>query len=122
MHACVQAQRTQAIVPVLEAARRAILLSGTPSLSKHAEMFPQLRALLPTARLGYKELAERYCLGDRFDEYKGSRNADELNMLLVRDARLPKIVLGVFPRKFSKFRTIRSYVACIQKRHRARRR
>lgn len=99
MHACVQAQRTQAIVPVLEAAGRAILLSGTPSLSKHAEMFPQLRALLPAARLGYKELAERYCLGDRFDEYKGSRNADELNMLLVRGARLPTTVFGGFPLK-----------------------
>ena len=71
-------------MPVLEAAKRAILLSGTPSLSKHAEMFPQLRALLPGAKLTYRELAERYCVGDRFDEYKGSKNAEELNMLLVR--------------------------------------
>jgi hypothetical protein len=82
----VQAARTKAVVPVLEAAKRALLLSGTPFLSKPAELFPQLRGLLPGAKLKYGELAERYCVGNRWNKFAGCKNEEELNALLVRPA------------------------------------
>jgi hypothetical protein len=71
------------VLAVIEAATRVILLSGTPVLSKPAETFTQLKGLLPKARLTYKELADRFCVGDRYDSMKGCKNADELNMLMV---------------------------------------
>jgi SNF2-related domain len=83
---CMQAQCTKAILPLLQRARRAILLSGTPALSKPAELLPQLQALLPGSKLTISEFAQRYCAGDRFDALKGSNKdtLDELNMVLVR--------------------------------------
>jgi hypothetical protein len=38
-----QAKRTKAALPVLHAARRTILLTGTPTLSRPAELLPQLQ-------------------------------------------------------------------------------
>jgi SWI/SNF-related matrix-associated actin-dependent regulator of chromatin subfamily A-like protein 1 len=81
-------------------ARRVVLLSGTPALSKPAELFPQIMGLLPDAKLSKKELAERYCMGDRFDMCKGCRqeNSNELNTMLVRCLlRLAKCNLGQSP-------------------------
>ena len=36
------AQRTKAILPLLQSANRAVLLTGTPALSRPAELYPQL--------------------------------------------------------------------------------
>lgn len=41
-----QAKRTKAAVPILQAARRAILLTGTPTLSRPGELLPQLQVRL----------------------------------------------------------------------------
>jgi hypothetical protein len=41
------AQRTKAIVPLLKAAQRALCLSGTPALSRPAELYTQISALVP---------------------------------------------------------------------------
>ena len=79
-----QAQCTKTITPLLQGADRAILLSGTPALSKPAELLPQMQALLPGAKLTIAEFAERYCLGDQYDRLKGANNLEELNMVLVR--------------------------------------
>jgi hypothetical protein len=38
-----QAKRTKAAIPMLQAARRAILLTGTPTLSRPGELLPQLQ-------------------------------------------------------------------------------
>ena len=38
-------KRTQAVLPLLKAARRCLLLSGTPALARPAELWPQLSAL-----------------------------------------------------------------------------
>ena len=43
------ARRTKAILPMLQKARRAVLLSGTPALSRPGELFSQLNALDPRA-------------------------------------------------------------------------
>lgn len=79
-----QTARTKSTLPVLESASRALLLSGTPALSKPAELFPQMRGLLPAAKLTYTQLAERYCVPTRWDRYAGCQNQTELNSLLVR--------------------------------------
>ena len=52
-------------------------------MSKPAELMPQLRGLLPNYKFSNAEFAARYCVGDKFDVLKGSRNLPELNMVLV---------------------------------------
>lgn len=79
----VQAQCTKNIIPLLSRAKRAVLVSGTPAMSKPAELMPQLRGLLPSYKFTNAEFAERYCEGDKFDSLKGSKNLPELNMVLV---------------------------------------
>lgn len=56
-----QSKRTKAAVPLLQSASRAILLTGTPTLSRPGELLPQLQALLPRARVTKKDYADRYC-------------------------------------------------------------
>lgn len=41
------AQRTKSLMPILHKSRRALLLSGTPALSRPIELFTQLHALAP---------------------------------------------------------------------------
>lgn len=55
------AKRTKFIVPILHRAKRVILLSGTPVLSKPAEIFTQLSALRPDIFSSFRAFAERYC-------------------------------------------------------------
>lgn len=45
-----KAARTMRLMPILQRARRLILLSGTPALSRPADLYPQARALLLVAR------------------------------------------------------------------------
>jgi hypothetical protein len=67
-----QAKRTKAALPLLQGARRAVLLSGTPALSRPAELLTQLQALMPGARLSKKEYEERYCdMHPRFNKPVG---------------------------------------------------
>ncbi len=49
----------------LQAAKRAVLLSGTACLSRPYEVITQLQALLPAAKLKADDFADRYCTGDR---------------------------------------------------------
>ena len=45
----------------VKAARRALLLSGTPALNKPKELYQQLAVLLPAAKLKMSAFGERYC-------------------------------------------------------------
>ena len=56
-----QAKRTQILLPFIQQRRRAILLSGTPALSRPLELYTQLNALLPTQFHDFKTFAKRYC-------------------------------------------------------------
>ncbi len=49
------------MLPLLKAARRAMLLSGTPALSRPVELFTQLHALDAKAFPAFKAFAHRYC-------------------------------------------------------------
>ncbi|CAM8921437.1 unnamed protein product [Rhodiola kirilowii] len=58
-----QAKRTSAALPVIQRASYAILLSGTPALSRPIELFKQLEALYPNVYKSVHEYGNRYCKG-----------------------------------------------------------
>ncbi|KAK0416854.1 hypothetical protein QR680_012719 [Steinernema hermaphroditum] len=86
-------------------ARRTILLSGTPALSRPAELFSQLRVIDPKLFPNYRNFAERYCDGreGRYGyEAKGASNTDELASVLfscIMIRRLKKNLLHELPSK-----------------------
>ena len=97
--------------PGTHQARHAILLSGTPALSRPRELWAQLCALRPDifeagSREAYRQYARRYC-GAYEDPETGvfedsrSSNLDELNVLLqgLMLRRLKANVLGQLPSK-----------------------
>lgn len=69
-----QTKRAKDTVPLVQKAAQAVLLSGTPMVSRPKEMLTQLQALLPEAKLTLKKFGERYCLSanPRFGKYEGA--------------------------------------------------
>ncbi|KAK2969683.1 hypothetical protein RJ640_025860 [Escallonia rubra] len=97
-----QAKRTSASVPILQKAQYAILLSGTPALSRPIELFKQLEALYPGVYKSVHEYGNRYCKGGIFGIYQGASNHEELHNLMkatVMIRRLKKDVLSELPVK-----------------------
>lgn len=79
------AQRTCQILPLLQNARRAVLISGSPALNNAFELYPQLTALLPSFVPGPSDFGERYCCVDSFqgqERFTGSVRPSELRQLL----------------------------------------
>jgi len=58
--------RTRAALPLAHAARRLLLLSGTPVTSRPAELMPLMQMLLPGARITQAQFADRYCQGNQW--------------------------------------------------------
>jgi SWI/SNF-related matrix-associated actin-dependent regulator 1 of chromatin subfamily A len=56
-----KAKRTKVILPMLKKSNRAILLSGTPALSRPIELFSQLHALDSRRWSSEGEFGKRYC-------------------------------------------------------------
>ncbi|KAK3017222.1 hypothetical protein RJ639_007140 [Escallonia herrerae] len=97
-----QAKRTSASVPILQKAQYAVLLSGTPALSRPIELFKQLEALYPGVYKSVHEYGNRYCKGGIFGIYQGASNHEELHNLMkatVMIRRLKKDVLSELPVK-----------------------
>ncbi|XP_042437727.1 SWI/SNF-related matrix-associated actin-dependent regulator of chromatin subfamily A-like protein 1 isoform X2 [Zingiber officinale] len=97
-----QAKRTNACIPILKKAQYAILLSGTPALSRPIELFKQLEALHPNVYKNVHEYGNRYCKGGFFGVYQGASNHEELHSLLkatVMIRRLKRDVLSQLPVK-----------------------
>ncbi|GMY28050.1 SWI/SNF-related matrix-associated actin-dependent regulator of chromatin subfamily A-like protein 1 [Fagus crenata] len=97
-----QAKRTTASLPVIKKAKYAILLSGTPALSRPIELFKQLEALYPDVYKNVHEYGNRYCKGGIFGIYQGASNHEELHNLMkatVMIRRLKKDVLSELPVK-----------------------
>lgn len=122
-----QAKRTQSLVPMIQNSKRAILLSGTPALSRPLELFTQLNALLPKEWNDFKAFGKRYCqdatnkqitrgfkqpslfhnshyrfkgYGD--NAYKGANHTQELHVILtstIMIRRLKKDILLQLPKK-----------------------
>jgi hypothetical protein len=56
-----KANRTKSLSPLIQNIKRAILISGTPALSRPMELFTQLNSLNPVAWPNEKEFGKRYC-------------------------------------------------------------
>ncbi|CAN0026743.1 unnamed protein product, partial [Hapterophycus canaliculatus] len=108
-----RAARTKAIVPLATKARRAILLSGTPALSRPSELFTQLNLLSASTWASFRDFGKRqaqYCSGKKGKGKKGKFGVDfsgashiaELHALLgatVMVRRLKKNILKHLPPK-----------------------
>jgi SWI/SNF-related matrix-associated actin-dependent regulator 1 of chromatin subfamily A len=78
-------RRTKALLPFLKNARRTILMSGTPALSRPSELFTQLSLLRPDIFHSFHEFGVRYCEGKKAHfgwQYEGASNLQELHIIL----------------------------------------
>ena len=101
-----RAQRSAALLPLLERAQRVVLLSGTPALSRPMDLYTQLQALAPGSFGSQAAFGRRYCAGTRKPwgwDYSGGSNLGELHGRLQRDRlmlrRLKADVLTQLPPK-----------------------
>jgi SWI/SNF-related matrix-associated actin-dependent regulator 1 of chromatin subfamily A len=99
------AKRSKVIIPMLQRAKRAILISGTPVISRPAEIYNILTSLRPDIFRSFIEFAKRYCdPKEKFGhvDYSGSSNMKELYNLLsstIMIRRLKSDVLTQLPSK-----------------------
>ncbi|XP_004641407.1 SWI/SNF-related matrix-associated actin-dependent regulator of chromatin subfamily A-like protein 1 [Octodon degus] len=97
--------RCRAAVPILKVAKRVILLSGTPAMSRPAELYTQIIAVKPTFFPQFHAFGLRYCDAKRLQwgwDYSGSSNLGELKLLLeeaIMLRRLKSDVLSQLPAK-----------------------
>ncbi|NWU42394.1 SMAL1 protein, partial [Hylia prasina] len=97
--------RCQAAMPLLKAAKRVILLSGTPAMSRPAELYTQIAAVQPTFFPQFHSFGLRYCDARKMPwgwDYSGSSNLTELKILLEQSImirRLKSDVLSQLPAK-----------------------
>ncbi|KMV65976.1 Snf2/Rad54-like helicase [Encephalitozoon cuniculi EcunIII-L] len=101
-----QTKRTKAIVPLLQKVSRALLLSGTPAVSRPLELYPIISAVDRTIFPRFAEYGARYCNGRKVGQwydYKGCSNAEELHYVLRKFLMIRRTkdeVLGQLPPKF----------------------
>uniref|UniRef100_A0A4W4DN85 Zinc finger, RAN-binding domain containing 3 n=1 Tax=Electrophorus electricus TaxID=8005 RepID=A0A4W4DN85_ELEEL len=102
------AARTKILVPVIQKAKRAILLTGTPALGRPEELFMQIDALYPRRFGTWSDYAKTYCnahykfFGSRRQwDCRGASNLDELHQRLseIMIRRLKEEVLTQLPAK-----------------------
>ncbi|NWR46945.1 SMAL1 protein, partial [Regulus satrapa] len=97
--------RCQAAMPLLKAAKRVILLSGTPAVSRPAELYSQIAAVQPSFFPQFHAFGLRYCAARKMPwgwDYSGSSNLTELKILLeesIMIRRLKSDVLSQLPAK-----------------------
>ncbi|XP_043934163.1 SWI/SNF-related matrix-associated actin-dependent regulator of chromatin subfamily A-like protein 1 [Protopterus annectens] len=101
----VKTARYKAAMPLLKVAKRVILLSGTPAMSRPAELYSQITAVKPTFFPRFHEFGLRYCDAKQLPwgwDYSGSSNLSELKLLLeesIMIRRLKSEVLSQLPAK-----------------------
>ncbi|XP_055236818.1 DNA annealing helicase and endonuclease ZRANB3 isoform X7 [Gorilla gorilla gorilla] len=102
------ATRSRILLPIVQKARRAILLTGTPALGRPEELFMQIEALFPQKFGRWTDYAKRYCnahiryFGKRPQwDCRGASNLNELHQLLsdIMIRRLKTEVLTQLPPK-----------------------
>uniref|UniRef100_A0A8C6S4L7 Zinc finger, RAN-binding domain containing 3 n=1 Tax=Neogobius melanostomus TaxID=47308 RepID=A0A8C6S4L7_9GOBI len=102
------AARTKILVPFIQNAKRALLLTGTPALGRPEELFMQIDALYPKRFGTWTEFAKKYCnahyryFGTRRQwDCRGASNLDELHKALsqIMIRRLKQDVLTQLPPK-----------------------
>uniref|UniRef100_A0A8V5FPI2 SWI/SNF-related matrix-associated actin-dependent regulator of chromatin subfamily A-like protein 1 n=1 Tax=Melopsittacus undulatus TaxID=13146 RepID=A0A8V5FPI2_MELUD len=101
----IKTARCRAAMPLLKAARRVILLSGTPAMSRPAELYTQIAAVQPAFFPQFQSFGLRYCDAKKMPwgwDYSGSSNLTELKILLeesIMIRRLKSDVLSQLPAK-----------------------
>lgn len=104
--------RCKAALPLLKVAKRVVLLSGTPAMSRPAELYTQILAVRPTLFPRFHEFGIRYCDARQMTwgwDYTGSSNLGELKLLLeecLMLRRLKSEVLSQLPAKQRKVVTV----------------
>ncbi|KAE8278650.1 DNA annealing helicase and endonuclease ZRANB3 Annealing helicase 2 [Larimichthys crocea] len=102
------AARTKILVPLIQSAKRAILLTGTPALGRPEELFMQIDALHPKSFGTWTDYAKKYCnahyryFGPRRQwDCRGASNLEELHQRLsqIMIRRLKAEVLTQLPPK-----------------------
>nr|XP_057908361.1 DNA annealing helicase and endonuclease ZRANB3 isoform X2 [Doryrhamphus excisus] len=102
------AARTKLLVPLIQSAKRAILLTGTPALGRPEELFMQIDALYPKMFGTWTDYASKYCnahyryFGTRRQwDCRGASNLKELHQRLsqIMIRRLKAEVLSQLPPK-----------------------
>ncbi|XP_070694755.1 SWI/SNF-related matrix-associated actin-dependent regulator of chromatin subfamily A-like protein 1 isoform X2 [Pempheris klunzingeri] len=108
----IKTARCKAALPLLKAAKRVILLSGTPAMSRPSELYTQILAVRPTLFPRFHEFGMRYCEAKQLTwgwDYSGSSNLGELKLLLEECLMLRRLkpdVLSQLPAKQRKVVTV----------------
>ncbi|KAM6986962.1 SWI/SNF-related matrix-associated actin-dependent regulator of chromatin subfamily A-like protein 1 [Aplochiton taeniatus] len=108
----IKTARCKAALPLLKAAKRVILLSGTPAMSRPSELYTQILAVKPNLFPRFHEFGARYCDAKQIPwgwDYSGSSNLGELKLLLeecLMLRRLKSDVLTQLPAKQRKVVTV----------------
>uniref|UniRef100_A0A8C8S1K4 SWI/SNF-related matrix-associated actin-dependent regulator of chromatin subfamily A-like protein 1 n=1 Tax=Pelusios castaneus TaxID=367368 RepID=A0A8C8S1K4_9SAUR len=101
----IKTARCRAAMPLLKAAKRVILLSGTPAVSRPAELYTQIVAVRPTFFPQFHSFGLRYCDAKLMPwgwDYSRSSNLGELKLFLeesIMIRRLKSDVLSQLPAK-----------------------
>ncbi|XP_074550566.1 SWI/SNF-related matrix-associated actin-dependent regulator of chromatin subfamily A-like protein 1 [Halichoeres trimaculatus] len=104
--------RCKAALPLLKLAKRVILLSGTPAMSRPSELYTQILAVRPTLFPRFHDFGLRYCDAKQMTwgwDYSGSSNLGELKLLLEETLMLRRLkseVLSQLPSKQRKVVTV----------------
>uniref|UniRef100_A0A7S3P599 Helicase ATP-binding domain-containing protein n=1 Tax=Amphora coffeiformis TaxID=265554 RepID=A0A7S3P599_9STRA len=86
------AKRTLALIPVLRATSRCVLLSGTPALARPAELWPQLE-IIGTEQHGWWEDESQFI--DRYVKNASAERRAELHTLLVGTVMIRRLKLDI---------------------------
>ncbi|XP_017116464.1 SWI/SNF-related matrix-associated actin-dependent regulator of chromatin subfamily A-like protein 1 [Drosophila elegans] len=101
-----KANCTKAAQKLTDQARRVVLLSGTPALSRPLELFTQLQ-LVDGKFMTYKEFTTRYCDGKQSTfgwDASGQSNLEELKVMLTLKYMLRRTKAEVLPQLAEKNR------------------
>lgn len=97
--------RYKAAAPIMKKAKRVLLLSGTPALSRPSELFTQINGINPKLFPSFQEYGIRYCAGNHTPwgwDFSGFSNMEELQIILqakLMIRRLKSEVLDQLPAK-----------------------
>ncbi|KAK7070522.1 SWI/SNF-related matrix-associated actin-dependent regulator of chromatin subfamily A-like protein 1 [Halocaridina rubra] len=97
--------RYKAASPIMKQAKRVILLSGTPALSRPSELYTQICGIDSSLFPGFHDFGIRYCAGKQLPwgwDFNGSSNMEELQIILearLMIRRLKSEVLSQLPDK-----------------------
>ncbi|XP_061696706.1 SWI/SNF-related matrix-associated actin-dependent regulator of chromatin subfamily A-like protein 1 [Syngnathoides biaculeatus] len=108
----IKTARCKAALPLSKTAKRVILLSGTPAMSRPSELYTQILAVRPTLFPRFHDFGLRYCAAKQLAwgwDYSGSSHLGELKLLLsecLMLRRLKSDVLSQLPSKQRKVVTV----------------